>query len=98
MAKHDHSLPDSFMNHLTLSPSFYMPENDALKYATHNNIRTTLFYQIFRSIKYLEFKHVRKDEWFELKTITCSQQEGLLDKFVETYVSKEKEKGKLIDA
>ena len=64
---------------LCLQPSFYMAENEDLKWGTHNGIRKTLFFAIFRDIKYVEFKRLKsKDEFFELGKIE-QWEEGWLD-------------------
>ena len=74
-----------------------MPENEELKRGTHNNIRRTLFYSIFRNIKYIEFKHLASQEdFFELKTPIEECEEGYFDRFMERYVSKEKINGRLL--
>ena len=73
-----------------------MPENEDLKWGTHNGIRKTLFFAIFRDIKYVEFKRLKsKDEFFELGKIE-QWEEGWLDKFLERYVTKEVYAGKLL--
>ncbi len=43
---------------ICLTPSFYMPETEDLRWATHNGIRKTLFFAAFRNIKYVEFKRL----------------------------------------
>ncbi|CDW74613.1 UNKNOWN [Stylonychia lemnae] len=93
----DISLPQGFLDDQILSPSFYMPENEELKYGTHNNIRRTLFYSIFRNVKYVEFKRLKsEDDYFELKTPVEPWDEGLYDRFMEKFITKEKQRGKLI--
>ena len=76
-----------------------MPENEQLKWATHNNVRRTLFFSVFRSIKYVEFKRLKNEEedFFELVTPIEKDKEGFIDKFIENYITKEKVGGKLID-
>ena len=44
---------------ICLSPSFYMPENEDLRWGTHNGIRKTLFFSIFRDIKFAEFRRLK---------------------------------------
>ena len=81
---------------ICLQPSFYMPENEKLRWSTHNGIRKTLFFSAFRSVKYLEFKRLRDEsEFFELGTIQ-PWEEGLVDRFVERFITREKGCGKLI--
>lgn len=46
---------EGFFEDQILQPSFYMPENEDLKMATHHNIRRTLFFSVFRNVKYVEF-------------------------------------------
>eukprot|EP00347_Sterkiella_histriomuscorum_P009109 403342487 len=95
--KDDISLPDGFLDDQILSPSFYMPENQELKRGTHNNIRRTLFYSLFRNVKYLEYKRLKsEDDYFELKSPIESWDEGYYDRFVEKYITKEKARGKLL--
>ena len=55
----DESLPSGFLEDQIILPSFYQPETDALRWATHQNIRRTLFYSLFRDIKYCEYKRVK---------------------------------------
>ena len=58
----DTALPSGFFEDYLLSPSFYMPENEELKWTTHNNIRRTLFYSVFRNVKYIEFKRLKNED------------------------------------
>ena len=55
----DPTLPPGFLDHCCLLPSFYQPETDELRWATHQNIRRTLFFAVFRDIKYCEFKRLK---------------------------------------
>jgi len=74
-----------------------MPENEDLKWATHNNIRRTLFYHVWRSIKYVEFKRLRTEEdYFELEKVEQSE-EGAIDRFLDKHYGKEAVSGKLIE-
>lgn len=74
-----------------------MPENEELKMGTHNNIRRTLFYSVFRNVKYLEYKRLAsEDDFFELKTPIEPWKESYFDKFIEYYISGEKKRGKLL--
>jgi hypothetical protein len=74
-----------------------MPENEELKQATHKNIRRTLFYSVWRSVKYMEFRRLRSPEdYYELQHPIEDWEEGLFDRFVETYVTKEKATGRLL--
>ena len=51
---------------MCLQPNFYMPENEELRWATHNSIRKTLFFNVFRSIKNVEFRRLKNPEdYFE---------------------------------
>ena len=89
---------DGFLDQegICLQPTFYMPENEELRWSTHNGIRKTLFFSIFRSVKYLEYKRLQNEqEFFELGKIT-PWEEGLLDRFVENFVTREKATGRLI--
>ena len=94
-------LPVGFLNApgMCLLPTFYQPETEDLRWATHLNIRKTLFYTLFRKVKYCEFKRLKngEDDYFELENIDPNDKEGWLDTFVESYWSKEKERGKLIE-
>ena len=83
---------------MCLLPSFYQPETEVLRWSTHLNIRKTMFYQAFRNIKYCEFKRLKneEDDCFELDKVDPSEPEGLIDKWVETYWSHEKARGKLL--
>ena len=73
-----------------------MPETEVLRWSTHNGIRKTLFFTVFRQVKYLEYKRLKnEEEFFELKHIEPCE-EGIIDKFVETYISKEALTGKLM--
>ena len=75
-----------------------MPENEELKWSTHNGIRKTLFFSVFREIKYLEFKRLKsEDEFFELRTIE-PWTEGMIDRFFERYITREAVTGKLIQS
>ena len=74
----------------------YQPETEALWWATHNNIRKTLFFALFRSIKYVEYKRLVDDrDGFTLDKVTESK-ESLIDKFLDTYWGKEMQRGKLM--
>ena len=70
-----------------------------MRQSTYLNIRKTLFFAVFRNVKYCEFRRLKneEDDYFELESVTAGEPEGLYDKFVETYWSKEKERGKLIE-
>ena len=73
-----------------------MPETEDLKWSTHNGIRKTLFFSIFRNVKYIEYKRLKdEDEYFELKTVE-PWTEGLIDRFIERYITKESVNGRLI--
>ena len=80
-------LPDGFLNApgMCLLPTFYQPETEELRWATHLNIRKTLFFQVFRNIKYCEFKHLKSedDDFFELDKVDPNESEGTLDKLIE---------------
>ena len=93
-------LPKGFLDAkgMCLLPSFYQPETEVLRWSTHLNIRKTMFYQAFRNIKYCEFKRLKneEDDCFELDQVDPSEPEGAIDKWVETYWSREKARGKLI--
>lgn len=93
-AKH---VPAGFLDGpgLCLLPTFYMPETEDLRWATHNNIRKTMFFHVFRSVKFCEFKRLKNEtDSFELRSVTEGA-EGWIDKLVETHWSKEKETGVL---
>ena len=97
--KEEKSVPEGFLDQpgLCVLPSFYMPETESLRWCTHNNIRKTLFYQQFRNLKYCEFKRLRNEaDSFVLDKVELCE-EGVIDKFIEQYWSKEKETGKLVE-
>ena len=55
-----------------------------------------MFYSVFRDIKYCEYKRLSSGN-FQLGTIVpCN--EGLIDSLYEKYISKEKARGRLIQA
>ena len=95
----DPSLPPGFLDDICLLPSFYQPETNELRWATHQNVRRSLFFSIFRDIKYVEFKRM---QWFyskgsfQIDSFEKSQ-EGFVDTFFEKYITKEKSRGRLID-
>ena len=71
-------------------PTFYQPETEALWWATHNNIKKTLFFSVFRSVKYIEYKRLKNEkDGFTLDSV-AEGGEAFIDKFLETYWSKEK--------
>lgn len=82
-------------------PTFYQPETKELAFATHNNIRRSMFFAAFRSVKYVEYKHLsNKQDSFDFdrveKTGTHSE-EGYIDWAWETYgPGNEKKDGKLL--
>ena len=81
---------------ICLQPSFYMPETEDLRWTTHNGIRKTLFFSIFRDIKYVEYKRLTsQQEYFELRRVE-PWEEGWLDKFLEKYITKEVQTGRLM--
>mmetsp|Transcript_22207 Transcript_22207/g.29716 ORF Transcript_22207/g.29716 Transcript_22207/m.29716 type:complete len:108 (+) Transcript_22207:243-566(+) len=49
-------------------------------------------------MKYCEFKRLKseQDDFFELDRVDPNEQEGAIDKFIEQYWSKEKERGRLV--
>ena len=58
-----------------------------------------MFYSMFRDIKYVELTRMKwmyKHGSFQVGAVTKTD-EGLLDTFLEKYITKEKQKGKLID-
>ena len=73
-----------------------------LRWATHFNIRKTLFYAAWRQIKYCEFKHLsnQNEDSFELESIVADSEkvpaDTNIEKLIETYWSKEKLKGRLL--
>ena len=93
-------LPRGFLDAagMCLLPSFYQPETEELRQSTHLNIRKTLFFAVFRNIKYCEFKRLKSedDDYFELDKVDPNEKEGMIDKWIETNWSKEKERGKLV--
>ena len=94
----EESLPKGFLDApgMCVLPSFYMPETEELRWATHYNVRMTLFFSIFRNVKFCEFKRLKSNQdSFELGEIEQTE-EGLVDKMIETYWSKEKVTGKLL--
>ena len=96
--KEDASIPKGFLDNedICLLPTFYQPETQELKWATHNNVRKTLFYSMWRNLKYCAFKRLKSEnDSFELDSVTEGV-EGLFDLFIEKYWSKEKIRGKLI--
>ncbi len=73
-----------------------MPENEELRWSTHNGIRKTLFFSVFRDIKYLEFKRLKsEDEFFELRKIE-PWTEGFIDRLLEKYITRESVTGRLV--
>ena len=73
-----------------------MPETEELRWNTHNSIRKTLFFSAFRLIKYTEYRRLSsEDDSFELKTIT-PWSEGFLDRVIDTYITREKRDGRLV--
>ena len=70
-----------------------------MRQSTHLNVRKTLFFGVFRNIKYCEFKRLKneQDDFFELEEVDPEEPEGTIDKLVETYWTKEKEHGKLVE-
>ena len=54
---------------MCLLPSFYQPETEALRWATHNNIRKTLWFTVFRRIKFVEFKRLKDNENDEFELV-----------------------------
>jgi len=57
-----------------------MPENEELKIATHHNIRRTLFFSVFRNVKYVEYQRLKsEEEYFELIEPIEPWTEGLYD-------------------
>jgi len=97
-AKH---IPDGFLNApgMCILPQFYMPETEELRWATHLNIRKSLFFNVFRSVKYCEFKRLKSEEedFFELEKIVPLKDEHLIDKVIEKFWSGEKQRGKLLE-
>mgnify|MGYP000891427377 CR=1 FL=1 len=96
-----HALPTGFLDApgMCILPSFYQPETEDLRWATDFNIRKTLFFSVFRSVKYVEFKRLvdQEKDFFELESIEPLENgEGWIDKFVEKYISKEATRGKLL--
>merc|ERR1712153_108344 len=57
----DPSLPPGFLDDVCLLPSFYQPETNDLRWGTHQNVRRSLFFSIFRDVKYVEYKRM---QWF----------------------------------
>jgi hypothetical protein len=53
----DEFVPSGFLdtNGMCVLPSFYQPETESLRWATHNNIRRTMFHHVWRSVKYVEY-------------------------------------------
>ena len=99
VAEENKQFPKGFFDGMCLLPTFYQPETESLRWATHNNIRKTLFFSVFRNIKQAEYKNLKDEEndSFELiEPIENSQHEGWVDWFIETYYSKEKQSGKLL--
>ena len=91
--------PKGFFDGMCLLPSFYQPETEDLRWATHNNVRKSLFFAVFRNIKYTEFQRLKdeKEDFFELMDpLEVTDQEGWIDLFVEKYWSKEKTNARLI--
>ena len=84
-------------------PSFYKPETEELKWSCHYNVRKMLFMDVFRNLKYCEFKRLKNDEaTFELGQISADPsdpncKEHLFDRLIETYWSDEKRRGKLVE-
>lgn len=86
-------LPNGFLNApgMCLLPSFYQPETEELRWSTHLNIRKTLFFGVFRNIKYCEFQRLKSEQndWFELEKVDPIEKEGWLDQWVEKNWTKE---------
>ena len=77
----DPSLPPGFLDDVCLLPSFYQPETNDLRWATHQNIRRSLYFAAFRDIKYCEFRRMQKgypDGNFQLGAVEKTD-EGWLD-------------------
>ena len=93
-------LPKGFIDApgMCLLPTFYQPETEELRWSTHLNVRKTLFFGVFRNIKFCEFKRLKNedDDFFELEKVDPNEPEGTFDKWIETKWSKEKERGRLI--
>ena len=100
IAEENKLLPRGFLDAagMCLLPTFYQPETEELRWATHLNIRKTLFFAVFRNIKYCEFRRLKSEDndFFELEKVDPNEPEGTIDKLVEQYWSKEKERGRLV--
>ena len=96
----DGTLPEGFLDDICLLPTFYQPETDELRWATHQNIRRTLFFSLFRDIKYCEFKRMQwayPDGTFQLNKIEKTH-DGRISSLIEQYLTKEKVRGRMIDS
>ena len=96
----DGTLPEGFLDDVCLLPTFYQPETDELRWATHQNIRRTLFFSLFRDIKYCEFKRMQwayPDGTFQLNKIEKTH-DGRISSLIEQYLTKEKVRGRMIDS
>ena len=57
-----------------------------------------MFFSIFRNVKYVEFKRLKtENDGFTLDSVTETS-ESLVERLIETYWSKEKIKGKLVQS
>uniref|UniRef100_A0A7S3CTP8 Uncharacterized protein n=1 Tax=Strombidium rassoulzadegani TaxID=1082188 RepID=A0A7S3CTP8_9SPIT len=99
----DNSVPPGFLDDVCLLPTFYQPETEQLKWATHQNIRKSIYFQAFRDIKYCEFKRLSKlkssypDATFQLGEVVKAE-EAYFDKLIDKLTTREIERGgKLID-
>ena len=94
LQKESKQLPVGFLDSagMCLLPSFYQPETEMLRWSCHLNIRKTMFFSVFRKIKYCEFKRLKNEDedYFELEKVDPTEREALFDKLVESYWSKEK--------
>ena len=88
----DGSIPKGFLDDVLLLPSFYQPETEELRWATHANIVKSMFYTLWRDIKWCEFKRLNSGGTFQLGEI-IKDHETWFDKW---YTSEETRRGKLI--
>ena len=94
----DEFVPSGFLdtNGMCVLPSFYQPETESLRWATHNNIRRTMFHHVWRSVKYVEYLRLQSEsDSFDFNQVTPGR-ESWFDIFVETYISGEKKTGRLL--
>ena len=92
------TVPKGFLDSkdLCVLPTFYQPETEELRWATHQTIRKTLFGHVWRQVKYCEFKRLKSEhDFFELESVKTAE-EGFFDTMVDQYWSQEKQRGKLL--